>query len=74
MDGYDVLRTMKASPELRDIPVIVVSAIDEQESAVRCIEIGADDYLIKPVNPVFLKARLDSCIRRKRLRDWNRRI
>ncbi|MFN8378934.1 MAG: response regulator [Anaerolineae bacterium] len=69
MDGYDVLRTMKASPELRDIPVIVVSAIDEQESAVRCIEIGADDYLIKPVNPVFLKARLDSCIRRKRLRD-----
>ncbi len=69
LDGYGVLSKMKASPELRDIPVIVVSAIDEQESAVRCIEIGADDYLIKPVNPVFLKARLDSCLRRKRLRD-----
>lgn len=69
LDGYGVLSRMKASPELRDIPVIVVTAIDEQESAVRCIEIGADDYLIKPVNPVFLKARLDSCLRRKKLRD-----
>lgn len=69
LDGYAVLTAMKASPDLREIPVIVVSAIDEQESTVRCIEIGADDYLLKPVNPVFLKARLDACIRRKRLRD-----
>lgn len=69
LDGYAVLRAMKESPEHRDIPVIVVSAIDDQESAVRCIEFGAEDYLIKPVNPVFLKARLDSCLRKKRLRD-----
>jgi signal transduction histidine kinase len=69
MDGYTVLTILKNDPDLRDIPVIVVSAIDEQESAVRCIEIGAEDYLIKPVNPVFLKARLDSCLRRKKLRD-----
>ena len=69
MDGYTVLTILKSDPDLRDIPVIVVSAIDEQESAVRCIEIGAEDYLIKPVNPVFLKARLDSCLRRKKLRD-----
>ncbi len=69
LDGYAVLRAMKESPDLRDIPVIVVSAIDDEESAVRCIEFGAEDYLIKPVNPVFLKARLDSCLRKKRLRD-----
>ena len=69
MDGYTVLTVLKSDPDLRDIPVIVVSAIDEQESAVRCIEIGAEDYLIKPVNPVFLKARLNSCLRRKKLRD-----
>ncbi len=69
MDGYEVLQTMKASPELRSIPVIVISALDELDSAVRCIQMGAEDYLPKPFNAVFLKARLESSLRRKRLRD-----
>lgn len=69
LDGYAVLEQMKASPELRNIPVIVISALDELDSAVRCIEMGAEDYLTKPINAVFLKARLDSSLKRKRLRD-----
>jgi signal transduction histidine kinase len=69
MDGYVVLETMKADSELRRIPVIVISAVDELDSAVRCIEMGAEDYLPKNFNPVFLRARLASSLRRKKLRD-----
>jgi DNA-binding response OmpR family regulator len=69
MDGYQVLEQMKAVPHLRDIPVIMISAVDELESVVRCIELGAQDYLPKPFNPVLLRARLTACLERKRLRD-----
>jgi signal transduction histidine kinase len=69
MDGYEVLEKMKGEPELHNIPVIVISALEELDSAVRCIEMGAEDYLTKPFNSVFLKARLDACLKRKRLRD-----
>jgi len=69
MDGYEVLAQIKADAGLRNIPVIVISALDELDSAVRCIEMGAEDYLPKPFNPVFLKARLDASLRRKKLRD-----
>ncbi len=69
MDGYAVLEHIKRDPALRDIPVIVISALDELESAVKCIEMGAEDYLPKPFNPVLLKARLNACLQRKRLRD-----
>ncbi|MGD2039187.1 MAG: response regulator, partial [Anaerolineae bacterium] len=69
MDGYQVLETIKADPELRDIPVIVISALDEVESAVRCIEMGAEDYLPKPFNPVLLRARLNASLQKKKLRD-----
>lgn len=69
MDGYAVLETMKDDPDLRRIPVIVISALDELDSAVRCIEMGAEDYLPKNFNPVFLKARIASSLRRKKLRD-----
>ena len=69
MDGYAVLETMKADAELRRIPVIIISALDELDSAVRCIEMGAEDYLPKNFNPVFLRARLASSLRRKKLRD-----
>jgi signal transduction histidine kinase len=69
MDGYEVLAQMKADAGLRNIPVIVISALDELDSAVRCIEMGAEDYLPKQFNPVFLKARLDASLRRKKLRD-----
>ncbi len=69
MDGYQVLERIKASPVLRDIPVIVISALDEIDSAVRCIEIGAEDYLPKPFNPVLLRARLNASLQKKKLRD-----
>ena len=69
MDGFQVLEQMKADNTLRDIPVIVISAVDETDSAVRCIEMGAEDYLPKPFNPVLLRARLNSCLQKKKLRD-----
>jgi len=69
MDGYQVLERVKSDPETRDIPVIVISALDEIDSAVRCIEIGAEDYLPKPFNPVLLRARLNASLEKKKLRD-----
>jgi signal transduction histidine kinase len=69
MDGYQVLERIKGNLRLRDIPVIVISALDEIDSAVRCIEIGAEDYLPKPFNPVLLRARLSSSLQKKKLRD-----
>src|SRR6266576_4146606 len=69
MDGYEVLEHLKADPRLRDIPVIMISAVEELESVVTCIELGAQDYLPKPFNSVLLRARLTACLERKRLRD-----
>jgi CheY-like chemotaxis protein len=69
MDGYAVLRWLKADSSLRDLPVIVISALDEIASAVRCIEMGAEDYLPKPFNPTLLRARVGACLEKKRLRD-----
>ena len=69
MDGYQVLEHLKADPRLRDIPVIMISAVEELESVVRCIELGAQDYLPKPFNPVLLRARLGASLERKWLRD-----
>ena len=69
MDGYQVLEQMKCDNSLRDIPVIVISALDEMESVVKCIEMGAEDYLPKPFDPVLLKARLGASLRKKKLRD-----
>ncbi|HEU4341960.1 MAG TPA: adenylate/guanylate cyclase domain-containing protein, partial [Candidatus Binatia bacterium] len=69
MDGYDVLRELKADNRCRDIPVIMISALDEIESVVRCIEHGAEDYLPKPFDPVLLRARTGACLEKKRLRD-----
>src|SRR5438034_2745221 len=67
--GYQVLEQLKADPRLRDIPVIMISAVEELESVVTCIELGAQDYLPKPFNPVLLRARLTACLERKWLRD-----
>jgi adenylate cyclase len=69
MDGYEVLEHMKKDSTLRDIPVIVISAQDELESVVRGIELGAEDYLPKSFDPVLLRARIDACLEKKRLRD-----
>jgi CheY-like chemotaxis protein len=72
MNGYQVLEHLKADSDLRHIPVVVISAVDELDSVVKCIELGAEDYLFKPFNPVLLKARVSACIEKKRLIDQNR--
>jgi len=69
VDGYEALRLMKADPELRDIPVIVISGGGEDDAAVRCIELGAVDYLTKPFNATLLRARTGVSLEKKRLRD-----
>ena len=69
MDGYQVLEQLKSDAALRDIPVIVLSALDEIDSVVKCIEMGAEDYLPKPFDPVLLRARIGACLEKKRLRD-----
>lgn len=69
MDGFEVLEAIKADPKLSDMPVIVTSSVEGVDNIVRCIELGAEDYLSKPVNQVLLKARLGSSIEKKRLRD-----
>lgn len=69
MNGYEVLERMKAGAELRNIPVIMISALSEIESVIRCIELGAEDYLPKPFNPTLLRARVGASLEKKRLRD-----
>lgn len=69
MDGFQVLKELKRDDDLRDIPVIVISAVEELDSTVKCIELGAEDYLPKSFNPVLLKARIGACLEKKRLRD-----
>jgi len=69
MNGYEVLEQVKANASLRDVPIIMISALDEIESVIRCIELGAEDYLNKPFNPVLLRARVGALLEKKRLRD-----
>jgi PAS domain S-box-containing protein len=66
MDGFEVLAAMKAAPDLREVPVIVLSAADDQENVVRSIESGADDFLAKPFDPVVLRARIGAILRRRK--------
>ncbi len=73
MDGYEVLQRLKADARLRDIPVLMISALDEIQSVVRCIELGAEDYLSKPFDPVLLRARIGACLEKKRLHDQEAR-
>ena len=85
LDGYAVLQHIKGDPALRDIPVLMISALDELDSVVRCIQLGAEDYLGKPFDPVLLQARVGACLEKKRLHDqeaghrrelaeWNRTL
>ncbi len=69
MDGYEVLAEIKADPALRDLPVIVISAIGGTASVVRCVEMGATDYLPKPFDPTLLEARIKSSLAARRLRE-----
>ena len=69
MDGYQVLHEVKADTTLRNIPIVMISAVDEIESVARCIGLGAEDYLAKPFNAVLLRARLAACLEKKKLRD-----
>ena len=74
LDGYQVLAELKLDPHLRDIPVIMTSSLDELDSVVKCIEMGAEDYLPKPINPVLLNARITASLEKKRLRDQQREL
>jgi putative two-component system response regulator len=69
MDGFEVLQQMKLQQRLKSVPVIMITALDDTSSAARCIDMGAEDYLTKPFDPTLLKARISSCLERKRLHD-----
>jgi adenylate cyclase len=73
LDGYAVLQRIKSDPGLRDIPVVMISALDELDSVVRCIQLGAEDYLGKPFDAVLLNARIGACLDKKRLHDQDAR-
>jgi adenylate cyclase len=74
MNGFQVLEALAADLQLRDLPVIVTSSLEGVENIVRCIELGAEDYLMKPVNPVLLKARIGASLEKKRLRDQQKEL
>ena len=74
MDGFAVLEQLKADPQLRDLPVIVTSSVEGLDNIVRCIGLGAEDYLPKPVNAVLLKARIGASLEKKRLRDQQKEL
>jgi class 3 adenylate cyclase len=69
LDGYETLAAMKSDEAVRHIPVIIVSGVEELESVVRCIELGATDYLAKPIEPSILRARINASLAAKRLHD-----
>jgi adenylate cyclase len=74
MNGYETLEALAADPKLRDIPIVMMSSVEEIDSVARCIEMGAEDYLFKPVNGVLLRARVAASLEKKRLRDQQREL
>ncbi len=74
MDGFQVLERLKGDLKLRDVPVIVTSAVEGLDNVVRCIELGAEDYLPTPVNAVLLRARIGASLEKKRLRDQQKEL
>jgi len=74
MNGFEVLEALRKDLALRDVPVIVTSSLEGLENVVRCIELGAEDYLTKPVNAVLLKARVGASLEKKRLRDQQKEL
>ena len=74
MNGFQVLEALLQDPVLRELPVIMTSASDELDRVVKCIEMGAEDYLTKPLNPILLRARINASLEKKRLRDQHRKL
>jgi class 3 adenylate cyclase len=74
MDGFEVLTRLKASSATRDIPIIIISALNELQNIVKGVQKGAEDYLPKPFEPVLLKARIAACLEKKSLRDQQRKL
>lgn len=74
MNGFEVLEALLMDNNLRDMPVVMTSASDELDRVVKCIEMGAEDYLVKPLNPVLLRARVNASLEKKRLRDEQRKL
>jgi len=74
MDGYQVLETIRADPKLNHISVIMISTVDETDAIIRCIELGADDYVTKPYNQVLLKARVKQYVDKKLLQEQVRKL
>jgi adenylate cyclase len=74
LDGYQVLAELKVDLHLREMPVIMTSSLDELDSVVKCVEMGAEDYLTKPINPALLNARIAASLEKKRLRDQQREL
>jgi adenylate cyclase len=68
MDGHEVVQEVKADPALRAIPVVIISSVEDMASIVKCVKLGADDYLFKPFDEVLLEARVRSCLERKKAR------
>lgn len=74
MSGFEVLEHLQADPALRDLPVVVTSSLEGEAHVVRCLQLGAEDVLKKPVNPVILRARIGSSLEKKRLRDQQKAL
>jgi len=74
MNGFEVLEALLQDDDLRELPVIMTSASDELDRVVKCIEMGAEDYLVKPLNPILLRARVNASLEKKRLRDQQRKL
>ena len=73
LDGFQVLAKLKSDPAFQELPVVMLSALDDENGIARSIEMGAEDYLAKPFNPIFLRARIGACLEKKRLRDKERK-
>ena len=72
MDGFGVLERIKENGRIHDLPVVVISALNEIEPVVRCVELGAEDFIFKPFNPTLLRARVLASLEKKALRDHTR--
>ena len=72
MDGFEVVAKLKADPALRESTVVIISSADDMSAIVKSVKLGAEDYIFKPFDEVLLKARIDGCLERKRLRERER--